>query len=279
MNRLAMIWGSSFARRLGVAGEKGTQVAEPRGTEAAGRVADVLLLLSERVPDPLGVSEISRLLGMPRTVVHRILQSLTDRALVKYRTKDRRYELGPAAEAMGLRVLRQSSIRSSALPVLHDLQRRSGETATVSTLLNNSRIYLAQVESTMEMKMTVELGRPYPLYAGSSGTAMLAFLPEAKLREVLSEPLPQLTSATITAQDRLLAKLAQIRADGFSCSDGERQEGVRSVAAPIFGFEGTVIGSVSVCGPASRLSMAQCRSAGPALVEAATQVRKNSGWT
>src|SRR5262249_1445924 len=49
------------------------------GTESAARVADVLTLFIAG-PAALGVSEISRELGLSKAVVHRILQSLASRA-------------------------------------------------------------------------------------------------------------------------------------------------------------------------------------------------------
>ena len=68
------------------------------------------------------------------------------------------------------------------MPVLRELQAGTGETTTVSAYVPGGRVYLDQVESAQEIKMTVELGRRFPLHAGSSSTCILAFLPDAEMR-------------------------------------------------------------------------------------------------
>ena len=103
--------------------------------------------------------------------------------------------------------------------------------------------------------MTVELGRRFPLHAGSSSRSILAFLPATERREFLAHhELDALTPRTITDRGDLAARLEDVRATGAAQSDGERQHGAGSVASPIFGFDGQVVGAISVCGPAYRMS-------------------------
>ena len=153
--------------------------AESKGTETATRVADVLLLFTDG-PDSLGVSAIARSLGLSKTVVHRTLSSLVERRFLVSNPRTREYALGPALASLGARALRESGLRTAALPVMRRLHDITGETVTVSARVPGGRVYLDQVESTREIKMTVELGRRFPLHAGSSSTCILAFLPEAE---------------------------------------------------------------------------------------------------
>src|SRR6476469_791348 len=87
----------------------------PAGTEAAARVADVLLMFANG-PDALGVSEIARELQLSKAVVHRILQSLASRSMVRTDPGTREYRLGPGAIALGARALRGLDLRSAAQP-------------------------------------------------------------------------------------------------------------------------------------------------------------------
>src|SRR3954465_9820396 len=136
------------------ADRNGGAVAETQGTEAAARVVDVLVLFTEG-PRSWGVSAIARRLGLSKAVVHRILQTLVERGLLVTDPDTRGYVLGPTAAALGARALRDSSLRAAALPVLRRLQRETGETTTVSARVPGGRVYLDQVESTREIKMTV----------------------------------------------------------------------------------------------------------------------------
>lgn len=247
------------------------------GTEAAARVADVLLSFLQG-PRRLGVSALARELGLSKAVVHRILQTLVHRGLLTADPDTREYHLGPAAAALGARSLRESDLRTVAMPVLRELQRATGETTTVSALVPGGRVYLDQVESTKEIKMTVEVGRRYPLHAGSSSTCMLAFLTPAQQSEVLTPPLDGLTARTVTDPQVLRSRLAEVRRTGVAQSDGERQAGAGSVASPVFGVDGSVQGAISVCGPADRVGPAARERFVPLLVEAADRISRGMGW-
>lgn len=221
------------------------------GTEVAGRVADVLLLFAGG-PEYLGVSAISRELGISKAVVYRILQSLVSREMLESDTTG--YRLGPAAVALGVSALRGFNVRNAAAPVLRRLRDETGETTTLSGLVGDERVYLDQFESPREVKMTVEVGRRFPLHAGSSGRVILAFLPEERRESILSRPLAALTDRTVTDEAALRVQLAGTAREGIGVSVGERQADAGSVAAPLFGPDGGVHGSISVCGPRHRFT-------------------------
>lgn len=252
-------------------------MAEAAGTTSAGRVADVLLLFSDG-PGALGVSEISRRLTLPKAVVHRILTTLVDRRLLETEPELRAYRLGPAAAALGARALRESRIRAEAMPVLRDLSRRTGETATVSARMSGGRVYLDQVESPQEIKMTVETGRRYPLHTGSSSNCILAFLPADEQAAILAVEIPAVTEHTVVDPAKLQERLRTIRREGYATSASERQLGAGAVAAPIFGLTGEVVGSISVCGPAARVDDDARRRYIPLVREAADTISRRLGW-
>jgi DNA-binding IclR family transcriptional regulator len=214
-------------------------------------VADILLLFLHE-PDGIGITEAARRLDLSKAVVHRILQSLEARTFVRFDDDTRRYVLGPAVSALGAKALRELDLRSAAMPVLRRLQQETGETTTVSALVGAHRVYLDQVVSLAEIKMTVEIGRAWPLHAGSSSRAILAFASPELQDHVLSGELPGLTPLTIVDRAALEADLERVRTHGVAVSRGERQPGAGSLAAPAFGPDGAVVGAISVCGPADR---------------------------
>lgn len=249
---------------------------EPGGTESTGRVADVLLLFVEG-PSTLGVSRIARELGLSKAVVHRILQSLVGRDMVAVDPVTREYRLGSAAAALGARALRDSDLRSVALPLLRALRDETRETVTLSTPVPHGRVYLDQVVGLHEIKMTVELGRRFPLHAGSSGKCMLAFLDLAERDAVLAGPLPALTAHTPVDAAALRVELDRVVAAGYAVSAGERQSDAGSVAAPVFGVGGEVVGAVSVCGPRYRVTETFVGAIAPRLVAVARRISHGLG--
>lgn len=247
------------------------------GTGATERVADVLLLFTDG-PPTLGVSRVSRELGLSKAVVHRILQSLTGRGLIAYDPASREYRLGPAAAALGSRALRDSDLRTSALPFLAELRDQLHETVTISAKVHGGRVYLDQVVGTHEITMSVELGRRFPLHAGSSGKCMLAHSAPDEIERLLDGELAALTPSTPTDPVALRAELDRIRERGYSASAGERQGDAGSVAAPVFG-PGGLVGAVSVCGPRFRVTDEFVAATAPELIETAERVTARLGGT
>jgi IclR family transcriptional regulator, acetate operon repressor len=247
------------------------------GTTAAARVADVLLLFLDG-GQSRGVTGIAKELGISKAVVHRILTSLVSRDLITLDSHTRQYRLGAAAAALGARAMRSLDLRSGALPVLRGLRDATRETTTLSLLVEQSRVYVDQVESPHEIRMLVEIGRRFPLHAGSSSRAILAFLPPEDQERVLAGPLDTLTPRTITDPDLLREELRKVRQQGVSRSSGERQSGAGSVAAPILGADGYAIGAISVCGPMERFGEERSRSYVPLVREAADTIVRAAGY-
>jgi DNA-binding IclR family transcriptional regulator len=237
-----------------------------------------VLFLFTGAPGALGVSGISRQLNLSKAVVHRILQSLVSCDFLRSDADGRGYRLGSAAAALGARALGELDIRRAALPVLDRLRSATRETTTLSVLIGESRVYLEQRLSPQEIRMSVELGRPYPLHAGSTGKAMLAFLDADTRERILSSGLQRLTPATTTDPQRLRAELVEIVARGYAVSHGEREHDAAAVASPVLGIDGEVTGALSICGPVTRFDEPTVALFGPQVHDAAIEVSRSLGW-
>lgn len=158
------------------------------------------------------------------------------------------------------------------MPVLRRLQHETGETTTVSELVGTARVYLDQIPSLKEIKMTVELGRPFPLHAGASSKAILAFAPLELRQLILASPLVALTPKTITRRVELEAELLRVEQAGTAVSFGERQPGAASVAAPVLGIDGHATGAISACGPIDRFGAETVERLRPLVWSAAQEV-------
>ncbi|MFV2000110.1 MAG: IclR family transcriptional regulator [Acidimicrobiia bacterium] len=241
------------------------------------RAADVLNVFTELDGATVGVTELAQHLGLSKAVVHRILTSLRVKGFVGIDESTHRYSLGPAALALGLTYLQQIDVRDEARSVLRGLSERTNETATLSVRRGDVRIYVDQITPPREVKMTVQLGHPYPLHAGGSSKALLAHLPESAIDEYLIGPLDALSSVTITDPDEIREELERIRTQGYAVSFGERQEGASSIAAPVFDHENHPIAAISVCGPVERFRE-KIDDIAPILLEATRQLSRKLGW-
>ncbi|MFI7052133.1 IclR family transcriptional regulator [Streptosporangium canum] len=257
-----------------------------RGSEGASqtaatveRAADVLVLFADPGALTLGVTEIAERLGLSKAAVHRILASLRLRGLVELDEETRRYSLGLTTMRLGLAYLDRLDIRRLAAPELARLSRTLSETATLSVRTGFSRVYVDQATPDREVIMSVTLGVPYPLHAGASSKAFLAFLPgeeiDAYFRAV---PLTPLTERTPVREDVLREDLAAIRRRGYAQSSAERQPGSASVAAPVLDHRGRPAGVISVCGPLERFR-GEAQECAEALLEATDRLSALMGHT
>jgi IclR family transcriptional regulator, acetate operon repressor len=233
---------------------------ETKGSQtvaAIERAADVLLYFAKADGPSLGITEIANGLHLSKAAVHRVLASLRTRELVALDETTRKYSLGPMAIVLGLSSLDRLDVRKLAAAELPALSAVTGETATLSIRAGESRVYVDQVTPPREVITSVAIGVPYPLHAGASSKAFLAFLPPAEREAYLTATngaLAKVTPSTVTDISRLRDELAVIRERGWSESSGERQSGAASAAAPILDRLGLPVAVISVSGPAERFA-------------------------
>lgn len=246
---------------------------------AVVRTADVLSYLATSPSRPVGVTEIAAALDLSKAVVFRILVSLLDRGYVEFDAASRRYLLGPQTLKLGMAYQERADVQRSAHDALVSLSDRSGETATLSLRTGWERIYVDQALPREDIKMVVAIGRPFPLHAGASSKAFLAFLAPAEQERFFEQhrQLASLTERTIVCSAALRAELKEIRQRGWSTSSGERQIGAASVAAPILGADGQPTAVISVCGPAERFASRRA-DATELLLEEASRLPRHQWW-
>jgi DNA-binding IclR family transcriptional regulator len=245
---------------------------------AVERTALVMSAFAQTDSQTLGVTEISKSLNISKAVVHRILNTLRSQNYITIDPETRRYSLGPAALELGLAFLRHVDVRDVAKPMLQELSDKTQETATLSIRSGTHRLYIDQVTPSREVKMTVVLGRSFPLHAGGSSKAILAHMEADEIQSYVSEAgLEPLTESTITDPDRLMKDLARIRRLGYASSVNERQAGAASVAAPVFDHSGGPVAAISLCGPAERFQD-EADDAATLIVAAGKQLSERMGY-
>jgi DNA-binding IclR family transcriptional regulator len=262
-------------------------MAERRIANAAetpnASVARVTALLDTFVEarSDLGVTEIATRLGLAKSVVHRLVTALTKAGYLSQTQNTHRYSLGPRATRLGQVALGQMDIRARARPILRELAAATGETATLSTLAGDERVYAEQIESTQAVRQSVHIGQAAPLYLGASSKAILAFMPERRIEAILARAAKgtvTLTDGTRLDVKALRSDLAAIRKRGFATSQAERIVGAVSSAAPVFDHHGDVVGSVSVASVSVRHGRTDLMKFGDMVRDAADRLSTELGW-
>ena len=196
---------------------------------------------------PLGLAEISRETGLPKTTVHRVLQQMVQLGAVE--REDGMYRIGIHMFVLSS-VVPEVVLRGVALQRLLQLQQRTGHSLHLATMRDDRVVYLEKIANSHGADIPTGVGTSFSAHATGVGKAMLAYLPPADLNRILSQPLEPMTSKTITDPEKLMLNLDQIRRDGLAFDDEEAAPRVRCVAHPIMHM-GEAIAGVSISFPRS----------------------------
>lgn len=219
------------------------------------------------------LTELSRETGVPKSTLLRYLMTLERRGYLSKDPLTGRYGLGLKLFQLGSMAVARHSLGEIALPQMHSLLDRFSETVNLGIMEGGQVLYLEILESPQAMRMSSRIGSRDYAHATSLGKAMLAFLPEEEVEEVVRvHGLPPRTEKTIATLEGLKEELGKVKERGYAIDDGENEPMARCVGVPIFNRFGEVAGALSLSGPAHRFSEAKIEAMGQALMEAASRI-------
>jgi DNA-binding IclR family transcriptional regulator len=228
----------------------------PQGTykvQALDRAFAVLDLLGES-DAPLGLAQVALALQLHKSTAHRFLMVLERHRMVE-RTASGKFRLGLKLFDLGNRAIEQYDLRDRAQPHLRRLVAETEETAHLCILEGTHVIYIDKIEPARSVRMITRIGASNPAHCTSVGKAMLAFLPEARLNEIIRRiRFERLTSRTIATAEALRAEIEKTRRRGYAVDDEEFEEGLRCIAVPVLDAQRLPIAAVSVSGPSFRVT-------------------------
>ncbi len=234
-------------------GRKAPPVGATEGLKSLRKALRVLECFSLQEPR-LALTEIARRAGLPLSTAHRILATLRDARVVEQEGDRDLYRLGVKLFELGSMVLANMELHREALPFIEELGRETGETVHLGVFDGAQVVSIEKMDSPHGLASHVTIGKGAPAYCTGVGKALLAFQPEAVLDRLCRHGLVRHTPQTLVDPAKLRRELERVRETGYAVDDMEHQAGVRCVAAPIRNHTGTVIASLSVSGPATRIS-------------------------
>ncbi|WP_345412629.1 IclR family transcriptional regulator [Actinomycetospora chlora] len=220
----------------------------------ADRALDILGMFGDDVPVITG-SQVAARLGVARSTGYRYIQTLIANRYLE-EAPGGGFRLGMRLLELARLARRTYGLSEIAVPVLSELAAAVDETVLLTRRVGDLVVCLDRAESQVHrVRISYERGSTLPLNAGASALVLLAWTDPAEARTLLERAtLQSFTSSTLTDVDALMARLEQIRDDGFSVTRSELDHDVLGVAAPIRDGEGRVAAAVSVAAVASRIS-------------------------
>jgi DNA-binding IclR family transcriptional regulator len=228
--------------------------ARKRRVQAVDHAIDILECLAA-TGGAVGVSELARQSGLSKATVYHLLATLEARRLVIREPDSASYRLGWALYEMGIRVARATEVTRVARPFLDQLASETGESVLLGVLDEDAVLYLERGDAPSGFHMVAAAGIRSPLHSTASGKLLLAYAGEEEIDRYLGTgTLESFTANTLTDPKQLRAQLEEIRESGYATCWQERELGLCSVAVGLRDHSGATVASLTLAGPAGRVT-------------------------
>ena len=225
------------------------------------------------------MTEISRELGLTKSAVFRVVETLENEGYLRKDPRDKSYTLTAKLLQLSTVVFSQFNIVEQSKGAVDELWEATHGTVVVRVLDGNQLVSVAVRESPHLLRVAHNVGTAYDLHYGAIGKAILAHLPEKELGKILKKvALKRFTPKTIISTSALREELTKVRGGGYAFSDEEAIDGVRAVGAPIFDASGKPVAGISVGIPTVRFPKSKVPIFGRFVCTAAGKISLSLGY-
>lgn len=259
-----------------------TAPPKPRGESKVNSVDRALVILEYlgTQTKEVGVRELGQAIGLSKSSVHRILQTLRARGFVKWNADNARYSLGMRAFEVGCGILRSMEAHAVAKPLLEQLVANLGETGFLGVLDDTELVIIDKIDGRRSVRISADIGARRPLHATAIGKALLASLDRNDSERIITQkPLARFTKNTIIDPEALRQELEKIRRQGYAEANEEVEEGLYSVGAALFNYSGRPVAAISLAVPKMGQQPVQKDRLIKAVIQAAQDISAKMGYS
>ncbi|MGB9731580.1 MULTISPECIES: IclR family transcriptional regulator [Calditerrivibrio] len=206
--------------------------------------------------EEFGVTELSKILGLHKNNVFRLLATLEARGYIEQNKSTENYRLGIEIFDLGQKYLNKLGLLKLARPFMEKIVSEINESVYIGILKDGVVVYLDIVEANQNIKIVPRVGKDVPAYCTAIGKIQLAYASEEELNKMyMGARLKKYTDKTITSLPELKKHLKIVSENDYALDDEEFEESVRNIGVPIKNYEGISVAGISVTGPVCRMSM------------------------
>jgi len=219
-----------------------------KGVQVLDRAFDILELLAAE-KNGLSITEISQRLGLNKSTVHRIVTALVSRGFAEKQIGGLNYGIGLRfVEIVGIR-LSNIELKAEARPFLQGLTQKTGQPVHLGILDGLDVVYIDKVDNISSLRIYSQIGRRISVHCSALGKILLSEYNEKELTTLLNQvDFAAYTKKTITGKKNLIKEILEAGENGYAVDDGEHEENIRCVAAPVFDYRRKIIAAISVSG-------------------------------
>ncbi|MGI9385227.1 MAG: IclR family transcriptional regulator [Methyloligellaceae bacterium] len=200
----------------------------------------------------LSLAELTRRMGLNKVTVFRLAATLETEGLLNKDPDTGAYSISFNLLSLGRAMLNPAGLITQAQPIVKAAQEATDETAIVNLRERRHAVVVHEILSPQPVRYSLGVGFRADLRFGAASLAILAFLETGEIDTILDEPIPRLADGSRVSAEHLRVALDEVRNNGFATTDSQRVRDAAGFAAPFFGADGAVIGSLSVVMPVSR---------------------------
>ncbi len=214
------------------------------------RTLDVLRHLAHH-PEGKTLVDIAGAIEAPLPTLHRLMAVLVDEEFATKSPQTKRYSLGSAAVSLNRGMRRVEEVARAHMA---QLSASTQETVFLTELVGHRTVCTALVDGSHPLRLSVRVGQQLPVHAAASARAILAFMPDHVVDDVLaSHELTRFTKDTPHTLPAVNRHLKKVAARGFDVCDQELDLGVVAISAPVRSHAGDVTASLTLACPKDRV--------------------------
>jgi DNA-binding IclR family transcriptional regulator len=220
------------------------------GVKSAERTLNLLERIA-RAPRPATFAELSDGLGIPKSSLFHLLETLSRRGYVEQAGVRGGYRLGPAAFDLAQHAFTPDGVVARLQPLMRELTAELDCTVGYYEMRGDFMELLSATSARYARQIDIPLARMAPLYAASWGKALLADQSDALVDAYIARtPFRAFSATTLRTGEALKAEITEVRRTGFATSRGEFSVGVVSLAL-LLRQRGQMVGALGIAIPAA----------------------------
>lgn len=247
--------------------------------KSADRVLDIFELFADRV-EPINLTELSRELDMPASSAYKLLQNLLARGYIESDKQGKTFRLGYKLFEIGSKYAQRTDLAGEFQFTAQKMIEEMNESVFLTIRNGDKALYIAEKQSSHPVRFVSHLGMQLPLHATAMGKVLLSGMTDEDIVKLYPDKqLGKLTDTTITDFAEFMKQIEHIRSEGIGYSMGESVQGIRCVAAPVYGAQGQVASALGVSIPESRWESQVWERIGQSVVQGAKEMGMKLYWS
>jgi DNA-binding IclR family transcriptional regulator len=233
---------------------------------------------------PMPLRDLAKAANMAPSNARRYLISFVRTGFVEQDSVTSLYDLSWFALHLGLAALERRDVLRTARPVLRRLCDSLGQTVALVTWSEEGPIVLHFEEADRGLlRLVAPLGATLPLTSTAAGWVFAAWMPRDRTQSMIAKELrgegPSRFSRRGGGEFDFEAILTEVKARGLARMPGSPAEGISTMAAPVFGYDGELVAALVALGHRGNFDSGLTGAIATGLKQAAAELSRSLGFS